>query len=107
MTTPGTAPPRLRRVGRTMDESRQSPPQVSPEQRGDRADREHRATRLAAVAFGVSILAGLGLVVVYLNGGNTQLEGVLLAIGFGGVGVGLGVWVKAILEPEVVVEPRE
>ncbi len=68
---------------------------------------EDRATRVAALSFGVSILAALGLLVIYLTGGNTQLEGVLLAVAFGGVALGLGVWVRVIVGPDVLVEPRD
>lgn len=68
--------------------------------------REDRATRWAALAFGVAILASLGLLVLYLAGGDTQWEGILLFVAFGAVGVGLGVWVRVILGPEALVEDR-
>ncbi len=71
-----------------------------------RRQREDRGARRAAVAFVVAILAGLALIVVYLNGGQTQLEGVLLAIAFGAVGLGLGIWARQIIGHEVVVEDR-
>ena len=47
---------------------------------------ERHATRLIAIALGVTTLAALGLAVVYLLGGQTQLEGILLAIALGGLG---------------------
>lgn len=66
------------------------------------ATREQRATRAAAIAFFVAILAGVVLVYVYAVGGNTVVEGVLLFLAFGGVGVGITVWVKFLLhEPDV------
>lgn len=68
--------------------------------------REDRATRLAALSFGVAILAALGLVVLYVVGGDTQAEGMLLAVALGGVGVGLAIWVRAIVGPDVIVEER-
>ncbi len=68
--------------------------------------REDRATRWAALAFGVAILASLGLLVLYLAGGDTQWEGLLLFVTFGAVGVGLGVWVRVIIGPESLVEDR-
>lgn len=80
--------------------------QRTPQQTQRRRDREQRATRFAALAFGVAILAGLGLLVVYIQGGDTQFEGLLLAVAFAGVGTGLGIWVKQIIGPELVVEAR-
>ncbi len=68
--------------------------------------REERATRWAAAAFGVAIIAGLGLLVLYLAGGDTQWEGVLLFLAFSGVGLGLGVWVRVVIGPEEVIEDR-
>ena len=52
-----------------------------------------------AVAFTVAIVAGIGLGVVYWVGGQTQLEGVLLAVAFGGIGVGIVLWAKRFLPP--------
>ncbi len=69
--------------------------------------REDRATKAAALCFGVAILAALGLVALYVVGGDTQTEGVLLAIALGGVGLGLGVWVRVIVGPDVMVEERK
>ncbi len=71
-----------------------------------RREEQDRASRLAAACFIVAILAALALLVVYVAGGQTQLEGVLLAVAFGGVGVGLAVWVKRIIGPREVVEER-
>lgn len=61
----------------------------------------------AAVAFGLSILAGFGLAVVYVLGGQAQIEGALLGVALGGLGVGLILWGKRLLPPEQVVEERE
>jgi ubiquinol-cytochrome c reductase iron-sulfur subunit len=69
-------------------------------------ERQDRAARLVAVTFVVAIVASVALLVVYVNGGNTQWEGVLLAIAFGAVGLGLGIWVRRIVGPQVVVEKR-
>lgn len=66
-----------------------------------------RATKFAALSFGIAILSALGLVVLYIAGGDTQLEGILLALALGGVGLGLGIWVRVIVGPDVIVEPRE
>lgn len=80
--------------------------QKTPEELAEKEDGERRATRVAALSFGVAILAALGLVAVYVGGGDTQVEGLLLTVAFGGVGVGLGVWVKVIIGHQLVVEPR-
>lgn len=80
--------------------------QTSPEDQQRQEARQKRASRVAALAFGISILAGIALVIVYVNGGDTQAEGVLLTLAFGGIGVGLGVWVKVIIGHELVIEPR-
>ena len=61
----------------------------------------------AAIAFGLSILAGFGLAVVYVVGGQPQVEGALLGVSLGGVGVGLILWGKRLLLPEQVVEERD
>ncbi|MBY5163519.1 ubiquinol-cytochrome c reductase iron-sulfur subunit [Salsipaludibacter albus] len=81
--------------------------QTTTDERDDKARAEDRATRIAALCFGVSILAALGLLVVYLTGGDTQLEGILLTLAFGGVAAGLGVWVRVLIGPSVIVEPRD
>jgi ubiquinol-cytochrome c reductase iron-sulfur subunit len=64
------------------------------------------ATVAAAFAFAASALASIALVVVYLEGGNPQLEGTFLAITAGGVGVGIVIWARHEMgEPEDE-EPR-
>jgi ubiquinol-cytochrome c reductase iron-sulfur subunit len=60
-----------------------------------------------ALGFGLSALASLGLAVVYLLGGQVQLEGILLAVSLGGLGVGLIVWAKELMPPGPYVEERE
>lgn len=70
-------------------------------------DRQDRAARLVAVTFVVAIVACVALLVVYVQGGDTQWEGGLLAVAFGAVGLGLGIWVRRIVGPQVVVEERE
>lgn len=64
---------------------------------------EGRAVRRIAVAFGISALAGLSLAVVYVRGGQVQLEGVLLALALGGLGFGLAEWAGKLMPsgPEV------
>jgi ubiquinol-cytochrome c reductase iron-sulfur subunit len=64
-----------------------------------------RAARLASVAFGASIVASLGLMLLYALGGQPQAEGVLLGVALGGLGLGIVVWARDILdEPEQVEE---
>jgi ubiquinol-cytochrome c reductase iron-sulfur subunit len=58
------------------------------------------------IAFSLAILAGVGLAVVYWLGGQTQIEGALLAIALLGVGLGLIYWGKKLLPPAEVTEPR-
>ena len=67
---------------------------------------QRRAERRAAVALGVAILAGIGLFVVYFAGGQTQVEGVLFFIAFGGLGIALGIWANHLLDAREVVEER-
>jgi quinol---cytochrome c reductase iron-sulfur subunit len=77
-----------------------TPPEQPP------SEEQRRAERAIAVSFAVSALAGLGLFVVYLAGGQTQIEGVLLALALGGLGVGIAVWGEELLDAREVVEER-
>ena len=52
---------------------------------------------VVVVAFGLSMLAALGLAVVFWRGGQAQLEGLLLAVSLGGIGIGMVVWAKRFL----------
>jgi ubiquinol-cytochrome c reductase iron-sulfur subunit len=65
-----------------------------------------RAEAPAGVALGLSILAGLALAVVYVLGGQPQVEGALLGVALGGLGIGLILWGKRLLPREEVVEER-
>ena len=56
-----------------------------------------RPDRWVAGAFLISILAAVGLFVVYLQGGQTQLEGLLLFFTLGGIGAGLLLWAKKLM----------
>jgi ubiquinol-cytochrome c reductase iron-sulfur subunit len=71
-----------------------------------RREAEDRAARWAAVCFVVSILAAVALFFVYIAGGQTQAEGVLIAVAFSGVGLGLAIWVKRVIGHREVVEER-
>jgi ubiquinol-cytochrome c reductase iron-sulfur subunit len=61
----------------------------------------------AVVAFLASAAAGVGLAVVYARGGDPQVEGGLLALAFGGLGVGLVVVAHRLLTGAPRVEERE
>ena len=62
-------------------------------------------TRGIAAGFVVSILAAAGLTVLYVSGGQPQLEGALLALSLGGMGTGIVLWAKELFgEAEVTGE---
>jgi ubiquinol-cytochrome c reductase iron-sulfur subunit len=63
--------------------------------------------RLAGLFLLASIGASAALAVVYVVGGQPQLEGTLLAVSLGGIGGALILWGKRILEGPNDVEPRE
>ncbi|MBW3615626.1 MAG: Rieske 2Fe-2S domain-containing protein [Actinobacteria bacterium] len=62
--------------------------------------------RIVIVAFTASMIAALALAVVYWRGGQPQLEGVLLAVSLGGIGVGMVVWAKRFLPAGEITEER-
>jgi ubiquinol-cytochrome c reductase iron-sulfur subunit len=72
----------------------------------DPSRRARRAERVVLLAFGVTVLGGIGLLVLYAFGGQTQLEGILLALCLGGLGVGIAVWAQELMADEPVIEPR-
>lgn len=59
-----------------------------------------------AVAYSVSTGAAVGLAVVYWLGGDPQLEGALLGVALGGIGIGMVLWAKAFLPHDLVAEER-
>ena len=66
--------------------------------------------RGTAVAVGLSFLlaagAGVALLGLYLAGGQTQWEGVLLFACLGGIGVGIVLWAQRLLPDDLTVTPR-
>src|SRR6266508_800581 len=58
-------------------------------------------------AFAISMAASLGLTVVYAEGGQPQLEGVLLGLSLGGIAVGLVVFGHRMLPGGNFTEPRD
>lgn len=67
---------------------------------------ERRAERLVAGAFVASILGALTLAVVYIAGGQAQVEGAALAVALGGLGVAVVVWAKSFMPDDEVTEER-
>jgi quinol---cytochrome c reductase iron-sulfur subunit len=66
-----------------------------------------RKWELAAfLAFCIAAVAAIGLGVVYWRGGQTQAEGILLALAFGSIGWGLVVWGNKLLHQGTFSEPR-
>jgi ubiquinol-cytochrome c reductase iron-sulfur subunit len=64
-------------------------------------------SRLAALAFVLSTLASLSLAVLYVTGGQAQLEGILLGVGLGGLAVGLVAWAKHLMPTGPFVQSRK
>lgn len=64
------------------------------------------AERLVGVCLVLSAIASVGLVAVFLLGGQPQVEGILLAVALGGLGAGIVVWAIRLLEAPVDVEER-
>jgi ubiquinol-cytochrome c reductase iron-sulfur subunit len=65
-----------------------------------------RAELGPAIAFAVSMVSGVALAVTYWVGGQVQLEGVLLALALGGIGVGMVLWAKRFMPQGPEHEPR-
>ncbi len=67
---------------------------------------DRRGEGFVAGAFVVSILGALGLGVVYIVGGQTQLEGIFLFLALGGIGAGLIGWAKRFMPTDEATEDR-
>ncbi len=65
-----------------------------------------RVERAIATAFVIAAIAGVALLGVYLAGGQTQLEAILLGICLGGIGLGIIAWSHWLLPGEERVEGR-
>ncbi|MEY2567946.1 MAG: ubiquinol-cytochrome c reductase iron-sulfur subunit [Actinomycetota bacterium] len=65
-----------------------------------------RAELWAAAAFGVTVVAALGLALVYLRGGQVQAEGALLSLAFAGLAVGFVIWAHRLLPQGPAVQER-
>jgi ubiquinol-cytochrome c reductase iron-sulfur subunit len=60
----------------------------------------------AVVSFVVALIAAVVLIVIYLQGGQPQLEGLFLALTCGGIGIGIVLWAKHEIGEEEVEEER-
>jgi ubiquinol-cytochrome c reductase iron-sulfur subunit len=71
-------------------------------------DRRHQdaSHRGVAFSFGVSAAASVALTIVYIAGGQVQLEGVLLAVALGGLAAGLILWAKHMMPGGHFVQER-
>ena len=67
---------------------------------------ERRDERLVLLSFGLTFVTGIALLAVYLLGGQTQIEGILLTLCLGGIGVGIVIWAQRLMPTRVHVEPR-
>jgi quinol---cytochrome c reductase iron-sulfur subunit len=91
-----------RRPARDADrDSRIAPVQAA----GDAAVR--RAEMMASGAFLIAAAAGGALLVLYIFGGHTQLEGILLTICLAGLGGGIVTVARYLTPAEEVIESRE
>lgn len=66
-----------------------------------------RIERIAAACFLVGAVAAVGLAVVYWQGGQTQLEGLCLAVATGGPGIGIVIWARRFMPDDEVTEERK
>jgi ubiquinol-cytochrome c reductase iron-sulfur subunit len=60
--------------------------------------------RAVTLSFVVAMLGSLALVVVWALGGQPQVEGMLLAVAIGGIGVGVVIWAVRLIEAPIEVE---
>jgi ubiquinol-cytochrome c reductase iron-sulfur subunit len=56
-----------------------------------------RTSLFVAICFAAATLAALGLFVVYIAGGQPQVEGALLFVALAGIGAGLMVWATRLM----------
>lgn len=78
---------------------------IGQEQRYDN-ERGARGQRLVLASFAISMLASAGLIVFYVFSGWTQVEGVLLGLALGGLGIGMIAWSTDVLQIPDHVEDR-
>jgi ubiquinol-cytochrome c reductase iron-sulfur subunit len=66
-----------------------------------------RPARIIVLALATSIAGSAGFATTFSLGGQTQLEGLFIALGFGGIGVALVVWAKHLLDSREATEEFE
>jgi hypothetical protein len=71
-----------------------------------RSIRNRRGEREIALLLLVSIGGALGLAAVYWQGGQTQLEGLLLFVALAALAGALVLWAHRLLPNDPVVDPR-
>lgn len=62
--------------------------------------------RVVALSFTASVLASVGLGIVYFAGGDAQVEGALLGVALGGLGLGVVVWATRLMHEKEAIEDR-
>jgi ubiquinol-cytochrome c reductase iron-sulfur subunit len=67
---------------------------------------ERRAELLVLLLFAASTAAGVSLLVLYVLGGQPQLEGILLTVCLGGIGAGIVVWGQRLMPSRIHIEKR-
>ncbi|HET8784127.1 MAG TPA: Rieske 2Fe-2S domain-containing protein, partial [Candidatus Limnocylindrales bacterium] len=68
---------------------------------------ERRVERIVLALFGVTAVCGLALLVVYILGGQTQIEGLLLFGALGALGAAIVVWAQRLIPARIHIEARE
>lgn len=66
-----------------------------------------RISRSIGLALGVSVAASIGLFLLYLAGGQPQMEGALLFLSLGGMCVALGMWAAHLMPSGEHAEDRQ
>ncbi|MEA2827716.1 MAG: ubiquinol-cytochrome c reductase iron-sulfur subunit [Actinomycetota bacterium] len=79
---------------------------TGPEGTGETATAERRAERRVATSFLLSAAAALALALVYMTGGNPQLEGTFLALALAGLAVGFVMWANHLMPRGPFVDDR-
>lgn len=59
--------------------------------------RDRTAERRVVKGLALTVVAALALAVVYMKGGQPQLEGIFLAVALGGLGYGFAIWAERLL----------
>jgi ubiquinol-cytochrome c reductase iron-sulfur subunit len=66
-----------------------------------------KPTRAVSLALWGSLLSSIGLLVLYVLGGQAQLEGLLLGLALGGLGIGFTLWGFYFLDEPDQIEHRK